>query len=292
MDPGPNARGKAARPQGDRRPLTVRCHGLTHPGRARPANEDQFLIVEVARAVRVRQGSLPLARLQYGDRRGRLFAVADGLGGARGGEEASALALQVVGRCLLNSPQNLLQGRTPVRSGVLPQLRAAFRLADAQVIARSARHPALTGMGTTLTLAYSVDRDLYVGHVGDSRCYLLHRGKLRQLTRDHTWAQGLVDGGQLLPGEVHRHRLRHVITNVVGGPVPGVKPELRVARLAPGDALLLCTDGLTDLVSDDTIALILGREADPRAACEELVARANERGGRDNVTVIVARYGA
>jgi protein phosphatase len=146
-------------------------------------------------------------------------------------------------------------------------------------------------MGTTLTLAFVVNWRLFVAHAGDSRCYLFSGGKLRQLTQDHTMTAELVRHGVLARGDQARHPWRHVVTNLIGGTEPGVRVELHGLDLRPDDVILLCSDGLTEMVTDETIAAVLWEEPDPRPACELLVAEANARGGRDNVTVIVARVG-
>ena len=128
-------------------------------------------------------------------------------------------------------------------------------------------------------------------HVGDSRGYLYRGDELHQLTRDHTLVAEMARRGLLTAEQAAGHRLRHVVTNVVGGLEPGVSVEAHKIGLEPGDVLLLCTDGVTGMVTDDQIRGILHAEIDPQRACEQLVARANEQGGRDNITAIVARFG-
>ncbi len=147
-------------------------------------------------------------------------------------------------------------------------------------------------MGTTLTMAYSVGCDLFVVHAGDSRAYLFRRGELIQLTSDHTLVQALVDGGTLTPEAAKRHKGRNIVTNVVGGPREGVHAEIHKLAVEDGDTLLLCSDGLTEPVNDDRIAEALARHEDPEGACARLVDLALERGGPDNVTVVVAHYEA
>ena len=126
--------------------------------------------------------------------------------------------------------------------------------------------------------------------MGDSRAYLLREGKLYRLTRDHTMVEDMIRQGYLRPEEAVHHRLRHVITNVVGGTDPGVQVEVHKLHLEPDDLLLLCSDGLTEMVADAEIATLLEQAPDPETACRRLVDRANEQGGRDNITVIAARY--
>ena len=145
-------------------------------------------------------------------------------------------------------------------------------------------------MATTLTVAYSIGADLFVAHVGDSRCYLLRAGKLRQLTRDHRILQDLVSRGLLTPEQAQRHPLRNALTDAIGGTAPGIRADLGHVALELGDALLLCTDGLTEMISDARIRTVLQSSGDPEAACRRLVDLANDAGGLDNVTAVVARF--
>jgi protein phosphatase len=145
-------------------------------------------------------------------------------------------------------------------------------------------------MGTTLTVAYHIDRQLCVVHVGDSRAYLFRRDHLQQITHDHTLTAEMVRRGELRPDEVSRHRLRHVITNVVGGPEAGVEVEAHALELRPADRIVLCSDGLTEMVPRDAIVATLKENPEPEAACQSLIAQANDAGGTDNITVIVADF--
>ena len=273
-------------------PLSVRAFGLTHQGRVRSSNEDQFLIAELTKSMRVLGTSLPQPKTQRSDERGYLFIVADGMGGHQAGEQASAMAVESIETFALNTLSwfFLLQGSE--EHDVLKEFQAALQQADAKVCREAAQHRELAGMGTTLTIAYSVGSKLFVVHVGDSRCYLLHGSELQRLTHDHTLVAEMVSQGTLQPEEAARHRLRHVITNVVGGHDLGVKVECHRIELVADDMLLLCSDGLTEMIGDDRIAAVLQAHQDPRESCERLVAEANERGGKDNITVIAARFEA
>jgi protein phosphatase len=273
-------------------PFVVRTHGLTHPGQVRPVNEDQFLVATLTKALQVQHTSLPQSRVQYGDERSYLFVVADGMGGHQAGEQASALAVDLLERFVLNTFKWFFHLKGAEGQNVLTEFHAALHQTDARICKEAAEHPRLWGMGTTLTTAYSYGANLFVVHVGDSRCYLLRDGMLRQLTHDHTLVQEMVRRGHLKPEEAAAHQWRHVITNVVGGTEPGVQPEVHKVGLQAGDVLLLCSDGLTEMVPDAQILAVLQAEAEPPRACERLVALANEAGGRDNITVIVARYDA
>ena len=145
-------------------------------------------------------------------------------------------------------------------------------------------------MGTTVTLAFQLDAQVCVVHVGDSRAYLYGDDRLYQLTHDDTLVADLVSRGELQPEQIAEHRLRHVITNVVGGTEAVVNVQAHALHVRAGDRLLLCSDGLTEMVKDEAIAAILAAEADPEAACTKLVAQANDAGGHDNITVLIVRF--
>ena len=162
---------------------------------------------------------------------------------------------------------------------------------DETLTQRSEADHRLFGMGTTLTVAYSVGVDLFIVHLGDSRAYLFRNGALTLLTKDHTVAQAMADAGYIAPEEVRHHRKRHVLTNFLGGHHGKVKGDVRWLRLADGDRLLLCSDGLTDMVDDEAIAAILQKHDKPTDSTQALLeGAALKRGGSDNVTVIVASY--
>jgi serine/threonine protein phosphatase PrpC len=273
-------------------PLGVRSFGLTDPGKVRENNEDQFLIATLVKALQVERTSLPAGPLQRGGDRSHLFVVADGIGGGAGGEQASALAIESVESFVVDVFQWFRQLRGGEEDKVLADFQSALSHANAQVLAEASRNPGLRGMGTTLTLAYSQNDMLFVAHVGDSRCYL-HRGDiLHRLTRDHTLVEELVRRGVLPAEQAAGHRWRHVITNAVGGDSTEVRVDVHKLRLEAGDAVLLCSDGLTEMVSEAELARTLQAEADVEQACRRLVGRANEEGGRDNITVVLARYEA
>jgi PPM family protein phosphatase len=283
----PTLPGNAARPAP---PLAVRSAGLTAPGRVRPANEDQFLIAEMTKSLRVRGSSLPEPHTRWGDETAHLFVVADGMGGHQAGEQASAIAVLTIEQFVLHTFKWFFHLRGAEEQNVLREFQAALRHADARVYEEAMRHPEFRGMGTTVTLAYCLGGELFVAHVGDSRCYLFREGALHQVTHDHTLVAELVSRGHLAPEQAAGHQLRHVITNVVGGNEPGVRAELHKVGLEAGDCVLLCSDGLSGELNDEQIAAVLAQEADPQRACQRLVAEAEAHGGRDNITVIVARF--
>jgi serine/threonine protein phosphatase PrpC len=275
--------------------VRVRSFGLTDRGRVRPRNEDHFVIADLAKVLRLHRTSLRQPELQCGDAEAHLFIVADGIGGHSGGETASALAVQTIETFVLNALRgfgHLAPARESDEETVLADLRAAMQQADRRLIEEGSQHPEVRGMGTTVTAAYCLGSELFVAHVGDSRCYLMRQGQLRQLTRDHTLTGELVRRGALRPEDAVHHQYRHVVVNALGGREAGIDVEAHTLALQAGDTLLLCSDGLTEMVPADRIAGILEAEANPETACECLVAEANERGGQDNITAIVACFEA
>ena len=270
--------------------MHISSYGTTDTGKVRERNEDQFVVAEIRRVLRIKQSSLPQPSALMGERLGHLFVVADGMGGHQAGEYASALAVASVENIVLNTIGWLfrLQGE-----GVLAEFQEAVRATDRWVIEAAQRQPELRGMGTTLTVAYVTDNVLYIAHVGDSRCYLYRGDRLERLTKDHTFVETLVSEGVIPPEQAAHHRMRNVITNAVGGNTGGVQPEVHKHVIAPGDLILLCSDGLTEMIDDEGIAARLREhEKSPEAACRKLVDEANAAGGTDNITVVIARFDA
>jgi protein phosphatase len=268
-----------------RPPFEIAGYGMTDRGRRRETNEDCFAVAEMARALRVHHTNLPQSKTNVSPNRAYVYLVADGVGGSEAGEVASELSVETIEDFLLNTLRRFSNLQADEEQGALLALQDALRQADSRIFEETAEHPEWLGMGTTLTMAFAVNWRLFVAHAGDSRCYLFSGGELQQLTEDHTMRTELERRGLTVAAE----RWRHVVTNILGGPKPGVQVELHNLELHPGDTLLLCSDGLTEMVSEEEIAAVLERERDPRQACERLVEEANRLGGRDNITVIVAR---
>lgn len=271
-------------------PLAARGFGLTDPGRVRPNNEDVFVVGELARTLIVRHTNIPQPDETHSRHRGYVFLVADGVGGNEAGDVASQLGAASVEEFLLNTFRRVAAAPTGDGQDALRELQAALLRADARLFDAAHRHPEWRGMGTTLTLALASGRRLFVAHAGDSRGYLYTGGALRRLTADHTFASEMARAGHLTPAQEAYHPWRHVVTNLLGGTEPGVRAEVHLLDLHPGDVLLLCTDGLTDMVADGAIAAVLAAEPDPEAACRRLIDAANQNGGADNVTAVVARF--
>jgi serine/threonine protein phosphatase PrpC len=270
--------------------LTVSAFGITDKGKVRSTNEDQFLIAELTKTMRIWQTSLPEPNVLTGEECAHLFLVADGMGGHRAGERASRLAVLAIEQFTLNTFKWFFGANSADAQRALAQFQAALEEADVRVVEEAAGHPELKGMGTTVTMAFHLGEQLCIVHVGDSRAYLYRDGELHQITQDHTLLNEMLRMGTLHPDEVAGHRLRHVITNVVGGYEPGVSVEARAFSVRLNDRFLICSDGLTEMVTDDDIAEVLATEPVPRDAATKLLTMANDAGARDNVTLIVARF--
>lgn len=274
----------------DSPPLAVTSYGLSDAGRVRSSNEDCFVVADFARNLTVHQTNIPQPATRASSHSVHVFLVADGVGGNNAGEVASALSLVTVEEFLLNTLRRLTMLQPGEEPSVLEDLHAALFQANARIFREAARHPEWRGMGTTLTMALAVNRQLLVAHAGDSRCYLFSHGTLQQITQDHTMSAEMARRGLITPQETANHPWRHVVSNLLGGTEPGVTVELHSLELHAHDSILLCSDGLTEMVLEAAIADILRTEASPQSACERLVEEANRLGGTDNVTAVVARF--
>ena len=275
------------------RRVSLDVFGLTDPGRVRKFNQDQFLIADLAKKLHVRQTSLPDAT---GERlsniHSRVLLVADGMGGHAAGGEASTLAVETIRRYLVHTMPWVLSLR-PGRGqeqAVAAELKRVLETCHAEVLAAGRGRPEREGMGTTVTLAFVVWPSLYLVHVGDSRCYLLRDRRLERITRDHTYAQKLIEEGGLTPDQAEDSFLSNVLTRVIGGDSKSVEVDAYQAHLEPGDTLLLSSDGLNKHVSEETVHEILDRSESAEEGCRELVTAALDGGGSDNVTVVVAKF--
>ena len=184
------------------RPVTVKAIGITDKGKVRPANEDQFLFAELTKAMHVWQTSLPEPTLQVGEERAHLFLVADGMGGHQAGERASALAVVAIEQFTLNTFRWFFGANSTEAQRALAQFQSALGQADARILAEAVDHPELSGMGTTVTMAFHLGAQLCIVHVGDSRAYLYRDDELHQLTQDHTLMADMVRSGALRPDAI------------------------------------------------------------------------------------------
>ncbi len=266
--------------------------GASDVGKVRSVNEDHFLVAALERSLFIEGSNMPAeaGTRVIGTPQGRLLIVADGMGGHGAGDVASAVAVDAMARYAFEAMPWVLEARDSAEELRVGLQRAVSR-AQSRLRRVAERKSIDLRLGTTLTLAYLTWPDLHVVHVGDSRAYLYRQGTLHRITKDHTLAQQLVDGDALTPDEAARSRLSHVLVNAVGGGTDELEVELHRVRLELEDQLLLCTDGLYDMVSDE---LICQRLSDPVAPVHQvvdgLIRSANDAGGRDNVTIVLARF--
>ena len=243
--------------------MRLRVGVRTDPGRVRPQNEDAYM-----------------SRVDDG-----LFVVCDGMGGAPAGEVASEMAIQAIAR-ELNGRAN---GEAASSSPFLPhttRLLDAVRQSNEFIYGEAQKDPRQAGMGTTVVGAWIHEQIAGVAHVGDSRAYLWHNDRLEPLTRDHSLMEahieaGLVEEGQLLPAEQQNALVR------VLGREPAVEVDVTEVPVQSGDYVLLCSDGLTRMVSEADLAATIRTYREPQQICDHLIAAANENGGADNITVVV-----
>lgn len=263
-------------PEGSHR-LRIESAGLSDVGRKRKSNEDSYAISEEH----------------------NLFVVADGMGGHAAGEVASRLAVESIERHISGSdpgkeptvPTSFRSSGKAEAAMAVPARRVlnAIRLANQEIVRSVKKDASMRGMGTTVVIAYIRGNRAFIGSVGDSRAYLVRSGGIHQLTSDHTFVSEQVRAGTLSSSEARQHPARNILTRAVGSQ-DEVEPDLVEQELHGGDWLLLCSDGLTAMVDDqDILKTILDHPETPRDGCQALIDLANERGGDDNVTVVLAR---
>jgi len=266
------------------KPTRIRVFGKTDLGRVREHNEDRFLVADLSR----RQASLlPNVREHEVGEHGSLLVVADGMGGAAAGEIASEMATDTIYAHMLKEWR---AEPAPTAQRFAYRLREAVEAANSHIHSYATAHPEMRGMGTTTTAVGVLGDHVFLTQVGDSRAYLIRDGIAYQLTKDQSLMQRLVEAGELTEEEAAQSERRNIILQALG-PDPKVKVDLTHQELRQGDVLVLCSDGLTGPVKKEEIGAIAGRERDLQAACDRLIALANERGGPDNITVIIARFG-
>jgi len=251
---------------------TIEAFGLTDVGKKRKHNEDALAF----------------------DKEDGLFVVADGMGGHAAGEVAAKITVETIGEFIAATRQKE-EATWPFKYNHelnfnSNRLAVAIEKANERVMAAVAAQPWLKGMGTTVVAGLLNEKILSLAHVGDSRAYLYRQGELTLLTDDHSWVQEQVSAGILTEEEAKTHPLKNVVTRALGGG-PSVSPDLREMEFTPGDAFLFCSDGLTTMLSDEEIrdTVSAARDKDPRELCEALIEHANEKGGVDNITVVLVR---
>jgi protein phosphatase len=271
--------------------MQIELAGRSHPGKVRPNNEDHFLVVRFGRFLESLETNLPSDQVprRFEDQ-GYGMVVADGMGGLAAGEEASRLAITTLVNLVLTTPDWILQADDPAfAEEIMRRAGERFEQVNQALAEEGELDPELHGFGTTMTLSASVGHNLFLAHIGDSRAYIFRREKLHQLTRDHTIVRELYEAGLITHAQIATHQLRHVITRHLGA-AKGAKAEVQKWTLEDGDSLLLCSDGLTEMVSSEEIAAILARGTASETTCGRLIDQALAAGGKDNITVIVAKY--
>ncbi len=260
--------------------VRVRFAGMTDVGRIREHNEDNFVLVDLSTRKRLADAATLTA--DVGDR-GLLLTVCDGMGGAAAGEVASQMAVDVIHGIVQDGDGALDRDRFAQR------LVASIQEAGARIFLAAKSNRERRGMGTTSTVAGVYGGTLFVGQVGDSRAYLLRRGHLKQVTRDQSLVSKLIEAGQLTEAEAESYEHAHIILQALGT-ADTVSVDLSYVDVCRGDTLMLCSDGLSGLATFEQIREAMSDVDDPLACCQRLIEMANEAGGHDNITVIVARF--
>jgi len=235
-------------------------------GMVRQINEDSFYVPS-----------------EINDNRILLFIVADGMGGHMAGEVASKEAVDAVVRYI---SENYEKEASNVRSNLINLINESILYANKQIYEKSLSDLNLSGMGTTFAIALIHNESLYIGHVGDSRIYLLRKNSLFQLTRDHSYVEELVSSGTITREEAANHPQKNIITRALGTEEI-VEIDICVRKIYKNDTLILCTDGLTNMVDEETIKATVENEEPSLEAAKKLVALANQTGGTDNITVVI-----
>ena len=272
--------------------VQVDLAGLTHQGKVRNSNEDHFMALRATRCLETLLTSLPqLDRPTKFDETAYGMCVADGMGSVEAGEIASSVALMTLMNLVVQTPDWILRLKERENAAiVMRRMTTRFRQIDDEMREMGESNRALRGMGTTLTASLSLGTDLFLSHLGDSRAYLLRNEKLHQLTKDHTLAQAFIEAGIVAPDDTATGAMRNVLTAALGSTGVPTDPQVLRLHLNEGDQLLLCTDGLTEMVTDEVIASVLAVADSSAAACQTLIDLALDEGGKDNVTVVLARY--
>ena len=214
-----------------------------------------------------------------------LFIIADGMGGHKAGEVASKLAVEIISSSFENQIKNIEMDD----NSIINAIKNSIWRANDEIYRKSIENEEYSGMGTTVTMAYETNGNIFIGHVGDSRAYLLRDNTLYQITKDHSLVEELVKNGSITREEARFHPQKNIITRAVGTDKE-VEIDLIVKEKSKGDILLLCTDGLTNMLNDEEIKELLIINDDMQKACELLVQLSNEKGGLDNISVVAIKF--
>jgi serine/threonine protein phosphatase PrpC len=271
--------------------VRVDAAGQSHTGLVRLTNEDHFLCARLSRTMEVLHSNLPPADAPTSAQiDGYILAVADGVGGHAAGERASSMVIARGIEFILSSANWALKLDPGESARLVERMREYFDRLNESLREAVEADEALAGMATTLTVVYTVGLRAFIVHVGDSRVYVFRDGSLTQLTRDHTVAQELADEGQISPEAIRNHPRRNVLTNVIASGRGFHRADIGSHELKDGDTVLLCTDGLSDLLDSPAIKSVIAKNPRPRDLCPALIDAALAAGGKDNVTCVAARY--
>ena len=210
----------------------------------------------------------------------KLYILADGMGGYKGGEVASRLATEAAKKYIFDNFEKIEKQKDEI----LKLVKDATIYANMVVYDKSKEIKELEGMGTTLEICLIYNNKAYIGHIGDSRIYRLRKGIMRRLTKDHSYVQQLVEDGKITREEADTHPKKNMLTKALGC-TPYVEPDLRARNIEKDDILIMCSDGLTNMLKEEQICKII--QDNPQTAADELIKKANESGGYDNITVVI-----
>lgn len=210
----------------------------------------------------------------------KLYILADGMGGYKGGEVASRLATEAAKKYIFDNFEKIEKQKDEI----LKLVKDATIYANMVVYDKSKEIKELEGMGTTLEICLIYNNKAYIGHIGDSRIYRLRKGIMRKLTKDHSYVQQLVEDGKITREEADTHPKKNMLTKALGC-TPYVEPDLRARNIEKDDILIMCSDGLTNMLKEEQICKII--QDNPQTAADELIKKANESGGYDNITVVI-----
>lgn len=267
--------------------INLALYAQTDVGMVRSGNEDSFLILDLTTGKSWTANEdehsdlLTYSQGYYGS----LLAVSDGMGGALAGEVASRMAVETVRDQMLRLQAHGHYAKMPFHE----RLRLAIEDANVLINREGMSNPEHKGLGATFTAVATVNNQIYFAQVGDSRAYLIRQGKIARITKDQSLVQQLIDAGQITEEEAETHSYRNVILQALGAH-NNVNVEVNTLQLCQLDTLVLCSDGLSGKIQADEIARIVHAAADLKSACEEMIKLANERGGEDNITVVVAQF--
>ncbi|MFZ5352628.1 MAG: Stp1/IreP family PP2C-type Ser/Thr phosphatase [Bacillota bacterium] len=255
----------------------MRSAGKTDVGLVRKINEDSFLCVNLSKQSKISVEDV------------YLFMVADGMGGANAGEVASSMAIEEIASYISRNIASAMQSADR-KNSIQSMIRDAIAYTNDKIYKKSVLESNCFGMGTTLSLVLAVAENIYIGHIGDSRIYLIRDNSITRLTDDHSLVAELVKNGTIKPEDAQNHPQKNIITRALGTEY-NIEADEKNICIKDGDYLVLCTDGLTNLLEDEEIMNIVIEEDETAAACDKLIKSAITKGGNDNITVVIIQIG-